>query len=62
MFDFTIYLLQYRYRTVSYGSKTEVDMFCREVSILRKLQHPNVICFVGACLEDPSVYIFIHSL
>ncbi|VDN44411.1 unnamed protein product [Gongylonema pulchrum] len=44
-----------RYRAVAFGSKSEVDMFCREVSILSKLQHPNVITFVGACLDDPSV-------
>lgn len=44
-----------RYRAVAYGAKSEVDMFCREVSILCKLQHPNVISLVGACLDDPSV-------
>ncbi|KAM3724268.1 Serine/threonine-protein kinase TNNI3K [Dirofilaria immitis] len=48
-----------RYRAVAYGSKSEVDMFCREVSILSKLQHPNVINFVGACLDDPSQFAII---
>ncbi|VDK70940.1 unnamed protein product [Onchocerca ochengi] len=48
-----------RYRAVAFGSKSEVNMFCREVSILSKLQHPNVINFVGACLEDPSQFAII---
>ncbi|EFO20785.2 TKL/MLK/HH498 protein kinase [Loa loa] len=48
-----------RYRAVAFGSKSEVDMFCREVSILSKLQHPNVINFVGACLDDPSQFAII---
>ncbi|MCP9258811.1 Serine/threonine-protein kinase TNNI3K [Dirofilaria immitis] len=48
-----------KYRAVAYGSKSEVDMFCREVSILSKLQHPNVINFVGACLDDPSQFAII---
>lgn len=44
-----------RYRALAFGCKTEVDMFCREVSILCRLKHPNVIVFIGACLDDPSV-------
>ncbi|MFH4975983.1 hypothetical protein AB6A40_002692 [Gnathostoma spinigerum] len=48
-----------RYRAISFGTKSEVDMFCREVSILCKLQHPNVISFVGACLDDPSQFAII---
>ena len=44
-----------RYRATAFGSKSEVDMFCREVSILCKLSSPYVITFVGACLDDPSV-------
>nr|CDQ04713.1 Bm2331, isoform e [Brugia malayi] len=48
-----------RYRAVAFGSKSEVDMFCREVSILSKLQHPNVINFVGACLDDPSNFLLM---
>uniref|UniRef100_A0A0M3IFS7 Protein kinase domain-containing protein n=1 Tax=Ascaris lumbricoides TaxID=6252 RepID=A0A0M3IFS7_ASCLU len=48
-----------RYRAVAYGAKSEVDMFCREVSILCKLQHPNVISLVGACLDDPSQFAII---
>lgn len=51
-----------RYRAVAFGSKSEVDMFCREVSILSKLQHPNVINFVGACLDDPSVCFVLTFL
>lgn len=44
-----------RYRATAFGSKSEVDMFCREVSILSKLSSPYVVNFVGACLDDPSV-------
>lgn len=44
-----------RYRASSFGAKSDVDMFCREVAILAKLNSPYVINFVGACLDDPSV-------
>ncbi|CAK5010921.1 unnamed protein product [Meloidogyne enterolobii] len=40
-----------RYKVVAFGAKTEVDMFCREVSIVSHLKHPNVVAFVGACME-----------
>lgn len=46
----------YRYRANTYCSKSDVDMFCREVSILCRLNHPCVIQFVGACLDDPSQF------
>ncbi|XP_035613438.1 serine/threonine-protein kinase TNNI3K isoform X1 [Oncorhynchus keta] len=45
-----------RYRANTYCSKSDVDMFCREVSILCRLNHPCVIQFVGACLDDPSQF------
>uniref|UniRef100_A0A915EIG8 Protein kinase domain-containing protein n=1 Tax=Ditylenchus dipsaci TaxID=166011 RepID=A0A915EIG8_9BILA len=48
-----------RYRALAFGCKTEVDMFCREVSILSRLKHPNVISFVGACMDDPSQFAII---
>ena len=53
-----------RYRTnVNYG-KSDVEMFCREVSILGSLDSPYIVKFVGACLEDPSVskIIFIFKI
>lgn len=54
-----------RYRATAFGSKSEVDMFCREVSILSRLQHPNVLAFIGAALDDPTVsslsLSFFHS-
>lgn len=34
-------------------------MFCREVSILCRLNHPCIIHFVGACLDDPSQFAIV---
>uniref|UniRef100_A0A7M4F4B4 Serine/threonine-protein kinase TNNI3K n=1 Tax=Crocodylus porosus TaxID=8502 RepID=A0A7M4F4B4_CROPO len=48
-----------RYRANTYCSKSDVDMFCREVSILCRLDHPCVIQFVGACLDDPSQFAIV---
>ncbi|GMS87452.1 hypothetical protein PENTCL1PPCAC_9627 [Pristionchus entomophagus] len=48
-----------RYRATAFGSKSEVDMLCREVSILCRVQHPNVLAFVGAALDDPSSFAII---
>ncbi|CAK5007095.1 unnamed protein product [Meloidogyne enterolobii] len=49
-----------RYKVVAFGAKTEVDMFCREVSIVSHLKHPNVVAFVGACMEV-SFRFFIEN-
>ncbi|CAI4229117.1 unnamed protein product [Auanema sp. JU1783] len=48
-----------RYRAIAFGSKSEVDMLCREVSILSRLSHPNVLSFIGASLDDPSQFAII---
>uniref|UniRef100_A0A914GWG7 Protein kinase domain-containing protein n=1 Tax=Globodera rostochiensis TaxID=31243 RepID=A0A914GWG7_GLORO len=48
-----------RYKVVAFGAKTEVDMFCREVSIVSHLKHPNIVAFVGACMDDPSQFAII---
>uniref|UniRef100_A0A803WFP4 Serine/threonine-protein kinase TNNI3K n=1 Tax=Ficedula albicollis TaxID=59894 RepID=A0A803WFP4_FICAL len=48
-----------RYRASTYCSKSDVDMFCREVSILCRLNHPCVIQLVGACLDDPSQFAIV---
>ncbi|XP_042272542.1 serine/threonine-protein kinase TNNI3K isoform X2 [Thunnus maccoyii] len=48
-----------RYRASTYCSKSDVDMFCREVSILCRLNHPCIIQFVGACLDDPSQFAIV---
>lgn len=46
-----------RYRAnMTYG-KSDVEMFCREVSVLGSLDSPYIVKFVGACLQDPSVSI-----
>ncbi|XP_035683124.1 serine/threonine-protein kinase TNNI3K-like isoform X1 [Branchiostoma floridae] len=48
-----------RYRANAFCAKSDVDMFCREVSILCKLNSDYVIKFVGACLEDPSQFAIV---
>uniref|UniRef100_A0A3Q3MAR4 Protein kinase domain-containing protein n=1 Tax=Labrus bergylta TaxID=56723 RepID=A0A3Q3MAR4_9LABR len=46
-------------RANTYCSKSDVDMFCREVSILCRLNHPCIIQFMGACLDDPSQFAIV---
>ncbi|KAL4218676.1 Serine/threonine-protein kinase tnni3k [Mactra antiquata] len=48
-----------RYKASSFGTKSDVDMFCREVAVLSKLNSPYVINFVGACLDDPSQFAIV---
>ncbi|XP_030853711.1 serine/threonine-protein kinase TNNI3K isoform X2 [Strongylocentrotus purpuratus] len=48
-----------RYRSSAFSAKSDVDMFCREVSILCRLDSPYVIRFVGACIEDPSHFAIV---
>ncbi|KAF1763622.1 hypothetical protein GCK72_011889 [Caenorhabditis remanei] len=48
-----------RYRAMAFGCKSETDMLCREVSILSRLAHPNVVAFVGTSLDDPSQFAII---
>ncbi|CAJ0941782.1 unnamed protein product, partial [Mesorhabditis belari] len=48
-----------RYRAVCYGSKSQVEMLCREVSIMSRVRHPNVIEFIGAALDDPCQFAII---
>ncbi|CAG0913664.1 unnamed protein product [Notodromas monacha] len=48
-----------RYKASSFCAKSDVDMFCREVSILGALNSPYVIKFVGACLDDPSQFAIV---
>jgi serine/threonine protein kinase len=45
------------YREENCRAKSHVDMFCREVQMLNMLDHPNVIKFVGACVETPFAII-----
>ncbi|XP_042213702.1 serine/threonine-protein kinase TNNI3K-like isoform X5 [Homarus americanus] len=48
-----------RYRAhLSYG-KSDVEMFCREVSVLGSLDSPYIVKFVGACLHDPSQFAIV---
>ncbi|XP_072015376.1 serine/threonine-protein kinase TNNI3K-like [Amphiura filiformis] len=48
-----------RYRANAFPAKSDVDMFCREVSILCKLNSPYVINFIGACIQDPSHFAIV---
>ncbi|KAK3601000.1 hypothetical protein CHS0354_008110 [Potamilus streckersoni] len=48
-----------QYRANSFGTKSDVEMFCREVAILSKLNSPYVISFVGACIDDPSQFAIV---
>ncbi|XP_050728348.1 serine/threonine-protein kinase TNNI3K-like isoform X2 [Eriocheir sinensis] len=48
-----------RYRAnMTYG-KSDVEMFCREVSVLGSLDSPYIVKFVGACLHDPSQFAIV---
>ena len=49
-----------KYRAhLAFGAKSDVDMFCREVAILARLDSPYVIAFVGAVLDDPSQFAIV---
>ncbi|XP_053380307.1 serine/threonine-protein kinase TNNI3K-like [Mercenaria mercenaria] len=48
-----------RYKASCFGTKSDVDMFCREVAVLSKLNSPYVINFLGACLDDPSQFAIV---
>ncbi|KAK8387336.1 hypothetical protein O3P69_018129 [Scylla paramamosain] len=48
-----------RYRAnMTYG-KSDVEMFCREVSVHGSLDSPYIVKFVGACLQDPSQFAIV---
>ncbi|XP_045104225.1 serine/threonine-protein kinase TNNI3K-like isoform X4 [Portunus trituberculatus] len=48
-----------RYRAnMTYG-KSDVEMFCREVSVHGSLDSPFIVKFVGACLQDPSQFAIV---
>jgi len=38
-----------------YTSAEEIRAFLLEISIMSKLRHPNVVLFLGACLEFPEI-------
>uniref|UniRef100_T1IUS1 Protein kinase domain-containing protein n=1 Tax=Strigamia maritima TaxID=126957 RepID=T1IUS1_STRMM len=48
-----------RYQVNALCAKSDVDMFCREVSILCTLNNPYVVKFIGASLQDPSQFSII---
>ena len=41
------------------NSFIQVEMFCREVSILGSLNSPYVIKLLGACMDDPSQFAIV---
>ncbi|KAF9682736.1 hypothetical protein SADUNF_Sadunf05G0139600 [Salix dunnii] len=45
-------------------NSTQEEEFAQEVSILREVQHGNVVCFIGACTKSPHLCIvteFMHG-
>jgi len=48
-----------RYRASPFSAKSDVDMFCREVSILCRVKHPNIVKFIGACMEEPCQFAIV---
>ncbi|XP_076035192.1 serine/threonine-protein kinase TNNI3K-like isoform X2 [Oratosquilla oratoria] len=48
-----------RYRANVFYGKSDIEMFCREVSILGSLDSPYIVKFLGACLHDPSQFAIV---
>ncbi|KAK4289572.1 hypothetical protein Pmani_037467 [Petrolisthes manimaculis] len=48
-----------RYRANMLYGKSDVEMFCREVSVLGSLDSPYIVKFIGACLHDPSQFAIV---
>ena len=46
-----------RYRANLLMGKSDVEMLCREVSVLGSLDSLYIVKFIGACLQDPSVSV-----
>eukprot|EP01130_Rhizamoeba_saxonica_P010207 TRINITY_DN4180_c0_g1_i1.p1 TRINITY_DN4180_c0_g1~~TRINITY_DN4180_c0_g1_i1.p1 ORF type:complete len:556 (+),score=63.13 TRINITY_DN4180_c0_g1_i1:22-1689(+) len=45
------------------NDKGEIDDFLKEVTIMSKLSHPNIVLFMGACIAPNGLYIiteYIH--
>jgi serine/threonine protein kinase len=34
---------------------SDIDTFVKEIHIVSKLRHPNIVLFLGACLQEPNV-------
>ena len=47
------------YKHHHHNSKTDIDMFVREVKILWQLDNPYIIKFHGVCLDDASNFSLI---
>eukprot|EP00037_Helgoeca_nana_P024444 m.259515 g.259515 ORF g.259515 m.259515 type:complete len:867 (-) comp26639_c0_seq4:2184-4784(-) len=48
-----------KYREDHFHAKSNLDMFCREVSILAKLDHPCILKLVGAVTDTPSKFAIL---
>mmetsp|Transcript_5739 Transcript_5739/g.17271 ORF Transcript_5739/g.17271 Transcript_5739/m.17271 type:complete len:857 (-) Transcript_5739:659-3229(-) len=48
-----------KYRQDHMHAKSNLEMFCREVSILAKLDHPCILRLVGAVTTDPSKFAIL---
>jgi len=46
----------------SFKNKTENDLFMREISILSELRHPNIITYLGTCIEQNRKMIVMEFM
>lgn len=48
-----------RYKSENFRVKSDVDMYCRECQMLSLLDHPNVLRFIGASVDEPSKFAIL---
>jgi len=44
------------------GQQEEVDDFLKEIKMMSKLTHPNILLFIGACVTSSDVYIITEYM
>jgi len=44
------------------SAEQEVDNFLREIKLMSKLSHPNILLFIGACITSTDVYIITEYM
>ena len=48
-----------KYKDGHFHRKSNIDLFCREVSIHSKLEHPHILKFLGAVVDDPARFCIL---